>query len=644
MVVERQLDLFEPIAASIALRDTPYNSTAHALAELVDNSIDAHAREIDILILNDREYTSVGQNVRFVTGLGVMDNGHGMSREILQRSLVFGGRPPEGGMISRKIGKYGVGLVTSSLSQGQRVDVWSWQDGIETAWHCWLDVNEVRGGLLGVPEPDQQPLPSLWVQHARELISTSPSGTLVMWSGLDRVDWRTDRTTMDRVEEEVGRIYRNPISRFDRSIGMRSFDSNRTSQAFREIRANDPLYLTPGTSGDSLKDGKPMFEQWGDPYIRRISVNGKECTIEVNYSMVIRDVLTAEGATAAGNTAYGRHAGRNIGISVMREDRELMTLPVLNALGDARIRWWGCEIKFTQDCDDLFGVDHSKQLAARLQAVHRSVQRTRFRGRNREENEEEQSARAEGDERRIILYDLIHEIDRNTREMMREIARMRAPDPGPGPGPGPGPCGPEHVPVVEDEAGDEATRNVEGAIEEGSTQPNRAEQEYQIHSSEEMRTWLAGDLTDDGMDPEEAKRLAAWAISKGVKFTVRHGAINGSALFDVRNDHSVVRIVLNQEHPLWQILRKASGVDPILVTDGDEAVEGDESLEEAEVELSGRQMLLAVYVLFCAWGRMVEDTRYSQRRNELANIVFDWGREADLMLAGLSRRLLPETE
>ena len=79
MVAERQLDLFEPLAAAIALRDTPYNSTAHALAELVDNAIDAHAREIDILILNDREYTSSGQNVRFVKGLGVMDNGHGMS-------------------------------------------------------------------------------------------------------------------------------------------------------------------------------------------------------------------------------------------------------------------------------------------------------------------------------------------------------------------------------------------------------------------------------------------------------------------------------------------------------------------------------------------------------------------------------------
>ena len=41
MVVGQQLELFEPLAAALALRDTPYNSTAHALAEIVDNSLDA---------------------------------------------------------------------------------------------------------------------------------------------------------------------------------------------------------------------------------------------------------------------------------------------------------------------------------------------------------------------------------------------------------------------------------------------------------------------------------------------------------------------------------------------------------------------------------------------------------------------------
>ena len=25
-------------------------------------------------------------------------------------------------------------------------------------------------------------------------------------------------------------------------------------------------------------------------------------------------------------------------------------------------RWWGCEVRFGSGCDDLFGVDHNKQV------------------------------------------------------------------------------------------------------------------------------------------------------------------------------------------------------------------------------------------------------------------------------------------
>ena len=124
MVLGQQLDLFEPQAAAMALRDTPYNSTAHALAEIVDNSIDARARDVDLLIMNQREPTPSGQSVRVVRGLAVIDNGHGMPPEVLAQALVVGGRPLEGNGILRRMGKYGVGLPTSSLSQCQRVDVW----------------------------------------------------------------------------------------------------------------------------------------------------------------------------------------------------------------------------------------------------------------------------------------------------------------------------------------------------------------------------------------------------------------------------------------------------------------------------------------------------------------------------------------
>ena len=65
------------------------------------------------------------------------------------------------------IGRFGMGLPTSSLSQAKRVDVWSWQDGPDNALHSYLDLDEIKSGDLSkVPSPEPQPLPELW-KHRR---------------------------------------------------------------------------------------------------------------------------------------------------------------------------------------------------------------------------------------------------------------------------------------------------------------------------------------------------------------------------------------------------------------------------------------------------------------------------------------------
>ena len=392
MVLDVQLDLFEPVAAALALRDTPYNSTAHALAEIVDNSIDARAKDVDILIMNKRESTPSGQSVRAVRGLAVADNGQGMAPEVLAQALVVGGRPSEGNGIRRRIGKYGVGLPTSSLSQCQRVDIWSWTNGVDSAWRCHLDIEEVTSGNVRVPVPSQGVPPDFWLKQTRHDIQDSRTGTLVVWSKLDRVDWRTSRTTMERVEEEVGRIYRDFIRDGQVSLVMQPFNDDGSNEQGKEVRPNDPLYLTTGTVHPHWKPDEPMFYKWADKRIP-VRVNGAEFDVDIVYSRVEGEVLLEQGSRAAGTTSHGRMAARNVGISVVREGRELMTLPPLNNLGDPRNRWWGCELRFNRACDDLFGVDHSKQLAARLQAVHRSIQRT---DRASNVDEEEQRARHRG--------------------------------------------------------------------------------------------------------------------------------------------------------------------------------------------------------------------------------------------------------
>ena len=305
MVVGQQLDLFEPLAAALALRDTPYNSTAHALAEIVDNSIDARARDVDVLIMNRREPTPSGQSVLVVRGLAVIDNGHGMSPEVLAQALVVGGRPVEGNGIRRRMGKYGVGLPTSSLSQCQRVDIWSWQSGLTSAWRCHLYVDEVRAGNVRVPVPSQEAPPDLWIRQSRPAIANSESGTLVVWSNLDRVDWRTSRTTIERVEEEVGRIYRDFIQDGEVSLVMQSFDSDGASDPSHTVKPNDPLYLMTGTVHPHWKPDEPMFYKWAETRIP-VTVNGAQYDVEIIYSRVKGEVLLEQGSRAAGATQHGQ--------------------------------------------------------------------------------------------------------------------------------------------------------------------------------------------------------------------------------------------------------------------------------------------------------------------------------------------------
>ena len=628
METGQQLSFEDPIMALLAARNTPYNSTAHALAELVDNSIDARARFVDLLLLDRREQTRSGQSVSVVRSMAVMDEGHGMTPDILQLSLRRGGRPADLSAPSRRIGKYGVGLPTASLSQCKRVDVWSWQEGIESAWHAYLDVDEVvTGQSTGLLFPDREPVQTVWVEHCRDELATSVSGTLVVWSQMDQVDWRTSNNTMERVQEVVGRIYRYFLQRNELSIVMQSFNvDDRTQSEPRVVQPNDPLYLMQGTPPPHWPGGDPMFELWGAGKKYTFTVDSVDHDIDVVYSMVKPEVLTDQGSTAAGNTPHGRAAARNVGISVVREDRELMTLPPLNNAGDPRHRWYGCELRFGRGCDDLFGVDHSKQLAARLQAVHGSVQRS---SRDRNTDVEEDRARIESDERVLLLYDIVKEINQDTAAMFRMIRAMRRPPP-PVPVPTDVPGSPVERPDMSGGATEAATKDIADAVEKGLIDPTTTEQERRDLTADDVAKALAVDLTQDGLESTLASEIARWAGNNGVGFVIVPGRVSGTALFDVRNEHGTVRVVLNQEHRLFRVLN--------VLSDPDER----ENLEDVEVD--GQEMAHLFYLLLCAWARMFEHTPGVQARQQLENVVSGWGSEATYMLNSLAQQLMGNEE
>src|SRR5215467_5843861 len=96
-------------------RDSGYKGTVSAIAELVDNALEASARRIDIQVRKP----ALGDDFE----VSVLDNGVGMDAETLTEALRFGGTTR---FNSRKgLGRFGMGLPNASLSQARRVDVFT---------------------------------------------------------------------------------------------------------------------------------------------------------------------------------------------------------------------------------------------------------------------------------------------------------------------------------------------------------------------------------------------------------------------------------------------------------------------------------------------------------------------------------------
>jgi hypothetical protein len=135
----------------LATRDSGYKGTESAVAELVDNSLQASAKHVWISAAVQDEDSA------HPLRLSVLDDGCGMDKRTLRQSLRFGGSSRFNDRSG--LGRYGMGLPNSSLSQARRVDVYSWvrPGGV---LHTYLDVDEIATGrLTEVPEPKPQSLP-----------------------------------------------------------------------------------------------------------------------------------------------------------------------------------------------------------------------------------------------------------------------------------------------------------------------------------------------------------------------------------------------------------------------------------------------------------------------------------------------------
>ncbi|NGN93181.1 ATP-binding protein [Nocardioides sp. KC13] len=316
---EQSADLVVPANFIRAVRESGYLSISTALAELVDNSLQAGAANVAI------DVRMSGQEG--LPEISVVDDGDGMSPSDLEACLRFGGSSRFDARQS--FGRFGMGLPAASLSQARRAEVTSWQGG-NPKYRVTLDVDEVATGA----EPA--------LVAAQVGPSSTVAGTCVRWLQCDRIEYRRLAWLERALRRDLGRMYR-------RFLG----DGLRLTINDTIVPPVDPLLLESRVDGASAA---LAFE----PLRYELETESGDTSI-----VIVRFSVLPVHRWHQLNNVTKRRAGivGGGGVSVLRAGREIAN--GWHLMGGKRREnyddWWRCEIEFDPILDEHFGITINKQ-------------------------------------------------------------------------------------------------------------------------------------------------------------------------------------------------------------------------------------------------------------------------------------------
>ena len=333
------------------IRDIGYKHTGSALAELVDNSIQAGASNVHVAFGTNKTGAKV-------TSLAVIDDGHGMIPDMVRFSVMWGGTHRENDRDG--IGRYGYGLPSASVSQGRRFTVYSATEG--SKFHAvTLDVDAIgngdytdEAGEVVIPPATPTPLPK-FVQDSIKANFPSKKlehGTVVVIEELDKVTRNTVNALRNHLLEFFGVTYQKLM----RNARIIIHDT--------ALEPIDPLFTTPGFRFYDLDADRAEAL---DPI--QIEVKGE--TGEVKGMMQVRfsslpatfgSVDKRKGATSKNENPRFKILKEYNGVLFYRMGRYLdcVNHTPFHTFGNNN-RYLKIEVDFPAVLDEFFNVSTSKQ-------------------------------------------------------------------------------------------------------------------------------------------------------------------------------------------------------------------------------------------------------------------------------------------
>jgi hypothetical protein len=262
-------------------------------------------------------------------------------------------------------GKYGYGLPSASVSQCHRVTVYS--KTADGEWHyAYLDIDEIRDGTwtnegrIRMPMQQEGKPPQFVLEYLKQQgrLTGYNHGTVIVWDGLDRIDYKQREPLRAILVTQLGVIYRDYLVGSPMTVDG------------QDVQPCDPLFLTEGFRYYDLDEDRAIALDPAVVEVKDKSTGDVLGKMRVRFARMPATFFRKPEAKHTNKPGRGSTnerldiADANNGIIFKRNGRQIdvvrppRSMASFNATTD---RFWGVEVDFDATLDEMFSITTSKQ-------------------------------------------------------------------------------------------------------------------------------------------------------------------------------------------------------------------------------------------------------------------------------------------
>ena len=159
-------------------------------------------------------------------------------------------------------------------------------------------------------------------------------------------------------------------------------------------------------------------------------------------------------------------------------------------------------------------------------------------------------------------------------------------------------------------------------IETGKEMPTQTDKDREELPPEDRIRDLANGFMEAGQAEEDAQWLAMRLVEEKVSYVFSSEQLDGHMMFNVRRRSGVLKINLNTDHQVYEMLS--------YIEDGLD--------DEVDKEDPSYQATVIIRLLLSSWARMEDQTESRDDRTRIQEVAFNWGRQVDKVLRYLREK------